>query len=156
MPIAPDVVLGANVKIFHPSLVNLYGCQIGSDVKIGAFVEIQKGVLIGDRCKISSHSFLCEGVTIESDVFIGHGVLFTNDLHPRATAGGRLQDESDWTLVPTRVKQGASIGSGAVILCGVTIGERALIGAGAVVTHDVPADAVVAGVPARVRAQAAR
>jgi len=149
MPIAPDVVLGANVKIFHPSLVNLYGCQIGSDVKIGAFVEIQKGVLIGDRCKISSHSFLCEGVTIESDVFIGHGVLFTNDLHPRATAGGRLQDESDWTLVPTRVKQGASIGSGAVILCGITIGENAMIGAGAVVVRDVPANTVVVGVPAK-------
>ena len=142
-------MLGANVKIFHPSLVNLYGCQIGSDVKIGAFVEIQKGVLIGDRCKISSHSFLCEGVTIESDVFIGHGVLFTNDLHPRATAGGRLQDESDWTLVPTRVKQGASIGSGAVILCGITIGENAMIGAGAVVVRDVPANTVVVGVPAK-------
>jgi acetyltransferase-like isoleucine patch superfamily enzyme len=149
MPIAPDVVLGANVKIFHPSLVNLYGCRIGSDVKIGAFVEIQKGVLIGDRCKISSHSFLCEGVTIESDVFIGHGVLFTNDLQPRATAGGRLQDERDWTLVPTRVKQGASIGSGAVILCGITIGENAMIGAGAVVVRDVPANTVVVGVPAR-------
>src|SRR5689334_6180035 len=138
MPIAPDVVLGANVKVFHPSLVNLYGCKIGSDVKIGAFVEIQKGVFVGERCKISSHSFLCEGVTIESDVFVGHGVMFTNDLHPRATAGGRLQDESDWKVVPTRVKQGASIGSGAVILCGITIGENAMIGAGAVVVRDVP------------------
>jgi UDP-2-acetamido-3-amino-2,3-dideoxy-glucuronate N-acetyltransferase len=149
MPIAPDVVLGANVQIHHPSLVNLYGCRIGSDVKIGAFVEIQKGVLVGDRCKISSHSFLCEGVTIESDVFVGHGVMFTNDRHPRATAGGRLQDERDWTVVPTRVKQGASIGSGAVILCGITIGEYAMIGAGAVVVHDVPPHTVVAGVPAK-------
>jgi len=149
MPIAPDVVLGANVQIHHPSLVNLYGCRIGSDVKIGAFVEIQKGVLVGDRCKISSHSFLCEGVTLEADVFVGHGVMFTNDPFPRATAGGRLQTEADWVVVPTTVRRGASIGSGAVVRCGVTIGEDAMIGAGAVVTHDVAAHAVVAGVPAR-------
>src|SRR5471030_2769820 len=150
MPIAPDVVLGANVQIHHPSLVNLYGCRIGSDVKIGAFVEIQKGVLVGDRCKISSHSFLCEGVTLEADVFVGHGVMFTNDPYPRATADGRLQTEADWTCMPTTVRRGASIGSGAVILCGITIGEQALVGAGAVVTRDVPAHAVVAGVPARI------
>lgn len=149
MPIAPDVVLGANVQIHHPSLVNLYGCRIGSEVKIGAFVEIQKGVDVGDRCKISSHSFLCEGVTIEADVFVGHGVMFTNDPFPRATAGGRLQTDADWVVVPTTVRRGASIGSGAVIRCGVTIGEHAMIGAGAVVTHDVEAHAIVAGVPAR-------
>src|SRR5476649_2087551 len=149
MPIAPDVVLGANVQIHHPSLVNLYGCRIGSDVKIGAFVEIQKGVLVGDRCTISSHSFLCEGVTLEADVFVGHGVMFTNDPFPRATAGGRLQTEADWVVVPTTVRRGASIGSGAVVRCGGTIGEDAMIGAGAVVTHDVAAHAVVAGVPAR-------
>src|SRR5471030_270301 len=150
MPIAPDVVLGANVQIHHPSLVNLYGCRIGSDVKIGAFVEIQKGVLVGDRCKISSHSFLCEGVTLEADVFVGHGVMFTNDPYPRATAAGRLQTEADWVVVPTTVRRGASIGSGAVVRCGITIGEHAMIGAGAVVTRDVSAYAIVAGVPARV------
>jgi len=150
MPIADSVVLGANVQIHHPSLVNLYGCRIGSDVKVGAFVEIQKGAVIGDRCKISSHSFVCEGVTIESDVFVGHGVMFTNDPYPRATAEGRLQTEQDWTVVTTLVKHGASIGSGAVILCGITIGEHAMIGAGAVVTSDVPPRSVVAGVPARV------
>ena len=149
MPIAPDVVLGANVQIHHPALVNLYGCRIGSDVKIGTFVEIQKGVLVGDRCKVSSHSFLCEGVILEAEVFVGHGVMFTNDLHPRATADGRLQNEADWVVVPTTVRRGASIGSGAVILCGVTIGEHSMIGAGAVVTHDVAAHAIVAGVPAR-------
>jgi UDP-2-acetamido-3-amino-2,3-dideoxy-glucuronate N-acetyltransferase len=149
MPIAPDVVLGTNVQIHHPALVNLYGCRIGNDVRIGAFVEIQKGVVIGDRCKVSSHSFLCEGVTVEADVFIGHGVMFTNDPHPRASSGGRLQTESDWTVVPTTVRRGASIGSGAVILCGITVGEDAMIGAGAVVTRDVPAHATVAGVPAR-------
>ena len=129
--------------------MNLYGCQIGDGTKIGAFVEIQKNAVIGALCKISSHTFICEGVEIENEVFVGHGVMFINDRYPRATAGGALQSEADWTVVPTRVKQGASIGSGAVIMCGVTIGERALIGAGAVVTHDVPADAVVAGVPAR-------
>ena len=150
MPVAPDVVLGRNVQMHHPSLVNLYGCRIGDDVKIGAFVEIQKGVIVGDRCKVSSHSFLCEGVTLEAEVFVGHGVMFTNDPYPRATVGGRLQTEADWTCIPTTVRRGASIGSGAVIRCGVTIGEHAMIGAGAVVTRDVPAHAVVAGVPARV------
>lgn len=149
MPIAADVVLGANVQIHHPSLVNLYGCSIGNDVKIGAFVEIQKGAVVGDRCKISSHSFLCEGVTLESEVFVGHGVMFINDRHPRAASGGRLATEADWTVVPTTVRRGASIGSGAVILCGVTVGENAMIGAGAVVTHDVPPHATVVGVPAR-------
>lgn len=148
MPIAPDVVLGDNVQIHHPALVNLYGCRIGSDVKIGTFVEIQKGVVVGDRCKISSHSFLCEGVTLEAEVFVGHGVMFTNDPYPRATADGRLQTQADWVVVPTTVRRGASIGSGAAILCGVTIGEHAMIGAGAVVTRDVPDFAIVAGVPA--------
>jgi acetyltransferase-like isoleucine patch superfamily enzyme len=149
MPIAADVVLGANVTIHHPSLVNLYGCRIGNDVKIGAFVEIQKGAVVGDRCKISSHSFVCEGVTIEDDVFVGHGVMFTNDPYPRATTGGRLQGDADWAVVPTTVHRGASIGSGAVIRCGVTLGEHSMIGAGAVVTRDVPPHAIVAGVPAR-------
>ncbi len=150
MPIADDVVLGANVQIHHPSLVNLYGCRVGNDVKIGAFVEIQKGATIGDRCKVSSHSFVCEGVTIEADVFVGHGVMFTNDAYPRATIDGRLQGGADWTVVPTLVRRGASIGSGAVIRCGVTVGEHAMIGAGAVVTRDVPPHAIVTGVPARV------
>jgi UDP-2-acetamido-3-amino-2,3-dideoxy-glucuronate N-acetyltransferase len=149
MPIAPDVVMGANVKIFHPSLVNLYGCRLGDEVKVGAFVEIQKGVIVGSRCKISSHSFLCEGVTLEDEVFVGHGVMFTNDLRPRATAGDRLQTEEDWIVVPTVVGRGASIGSGAVILAGLTIGEHAMIGAGAVVTRNVAPHAIVAGVPAR-------
>ena len=149
MPIAPSVRLGRNVVIHHPDLVNLYGCQIGDETKIGAFVEIQKNATIGAMCKISSHTFICEGVEIEDEVFVGHGVMFINDPYPRATTGGALQSEADWKVVPTRVRKGASIGSGAVIMCGVTIGERALIGAGAVVTHDVPADAVVAGVPAR-------
>ena len=149
MPIAPDVVLGERVAIFHPTLVNLYGCRIGDDTKIGTFVEIQKNAVIGHRCKISSHTFICEGVTVEDDVFVGHGVMFINDRHPRATADGRLQTEADWTVVPTLVKRGASIGSGAVILCGVTIGENALIGAGAVVTRDVAPGETVAGVPAR-------
>jgi acetyltransferase-like isoleucine patch superfamily enzyme len=156
MPIAASVRLGRNVMIHHPDLVNLYGCQVGDDTRIGAFVEIQKNATIGSLCKISSHTFICEGVEIGDEVFVGHGVMFINDLYPRATAGSGLQTEADWKVVPTYVKKGASIGSGAVILCGVTIGERALIGAGAVVTHDVAADAVVAGVPARVRAQAAR
>jgi acetyltransferase-like isoleucine patch superfamily enzyme len=149
MPITDDVQLGPGVRVFHPQLVNLYGCRIGADTKVGAFVEIQKNASVGERCKISSHSFVCEGVTIENEVFVGHGVMFINDRHPRATAGGALQTEADWQVVPTTVKQGVSIGSGAVIMCGVTIGERAMIGAGAVVTHDVPAGAVVAGVPAR-------
>jgi len=150
MPITSDVVLGEGVVIFHPDLVNLYGCRIGDGTKIGAFVEIQKGVTIGSRCKISSHSFLCEGVTIEDEVFVGHGVMFINDPRPRATADGRLQTAADWTVVPTRISRGASIGSGAAILCGVTIGEGALVGAGAVVTRDVAPGETVAGVPARV------
>ena len=150
MPIASDVVLGSSVAIFHPTLVNLYGCRIGDDTKIGTFVEVQKNAVIGRRCKISSHTFVCEGVTIEDDVFVGHGVMFINDRRPRATADGRLQTESDWTVVPTHVRRGASIGSGATILCGVTIGENAMIGAGAVVTHDVAPGETVAGVPARV------
>ena len=147
--IAADVRLGANVRIVQPDLVNLYGCAIGDETKVGAFVEIQKNAVIGARCKISSHAFICEGVTIEDEVFIGHGVMFTNDRYPRATAAGRLQTESDWQVTPTRVKRGASIGSGAVILCGVTIGAGALVGAGAVVTHDVPDGTTVKGVPAR-------
>lgn len=149
MPIAADVVLGTNVQVHHPDLVNLYGCRVGNDVKIGAFVEIQKGASVGNRCKVSSHSFVCEGVTLEDDVFVGHGVMFTNDLYPRATAGGRLQTDADWAVVPTIVRRGASIGSGAIIRAGVTIGEHAMIGAGAVVTRDVTAHAIVAGVPAR-------
>ncbi len=150
MPIADNVVLGARVTIHHPELVNLYGCRIGDDVTVGPFVEIQKGVSIGALCKISSHSFLCEGVTIENEVFVGHGVMFINDRRPRATSGGRLQDARDWQVIPTRVCRGASIGSGATILCGVTIGREALVGAGAVVTRDVPDYALVMGVPARV------
>lgn len=149
MPISANVVLGRGVKIFQPDLVNLYGCTIGDDTKVGAFVEIQKNAFIGKRCKVSSHTFVCEGVTIEDDVFVGHGVMFINDLYPRATSDGRLQTEEDWKVVPTRVRRGASIGSGAVILGGITIGEGALIGAGAVVTHDVPDHQIVKGVPAR-------
>lgn len=151
MPVAPDVVLGANVKILHPSLVNLYGCSIGADTKVGTFVEIQKGVSVGARCKIQSHTFICEGVTIEDECFIGHGVMFINDRYPRATTAGRMQSESDWTVVHTTIKQGASIGSGAVLLCGVTVGRNAIVGAGAVVTDDVPDAAVMVGVPARLR-----
>ncbi|MBX6311393.1 MAG: N-acetyltransferase [Isosphaeraceae bacterium] len=151
MPIAADVRLGDGVQIFHPELVNLYGCSIGPETRIGTFVEVQKNATIGARCKVQSHSFICEGVTLEDEVFVGHGVMFINDRYPRATAaGGRLQTEADWAVVPTRVRRGASLGSGAVILCGVTIGQEALIGAGAVVTHDVPDYAIVAGVPARV------
>ena len=149
MPIADDVRLAEGVRIFQPTLVNLYGCSIGSETKIGAFVEIQKNASVGARCKISSHTFVCEGVTIEDEVFVGHGVMFINDRHPRATTDGRMQGEQDWQVVPTRIKRGASIGSGAVIMCGVTVGESALIGAGAVVTRDVPDHAIVAGVPAR-------
>jgi UDP-2-acetamido-3-amino-2,3-dideoxy-glucuronate N-acetyltransferase len=146
--IAPDVKLGQRVKIF--SFTNLYGCEIGDDVKIGTFVEIQKGVRVGNRCKISSHSFLCEGVTIEDEVFIGHSVTFINDRYPRATnASGTLQTEVDWHCAPTVVKRGASVGSGSTILCGLTIGEGATVGAGSVVTKDVPPGAVVAGNPAR-------
>jgi UDP-2-acetamido-3-amino-2,3-dideoxy-glucuronate N-acetyltransferase len=151
MTISGDVKLGRDVKIFHPQLVNLYGCSVGDETKIGAFVEIQKNVTIGSRCKISSHSFLCEGVVIENEVFVGHGVMFTNDLYPRATNDdGSLQTEANWQVVTTLVKRGASIGSNATILPGITIGERALIGAGAVVTRDVPAYTIVAGVPAQV------
>ena len=149
MPISADVKLGQRVKIPRPDLVNLYGCSIGDDTKIGSFVEVQKRASIGERCKISSHTFVCEGVTIEDEVFVGHGVMFTNDRYPRATTAGRPQTEGDWTAVPTLVKRGASIGSGAVILCGRTIGEGALVGAGAVVTHDVPDFGLVYGVPAR-------
>jgi len=154
VPIAPTVRLGRNVVIHHPDLVNLYGCQVGDDTKIGAFVEIQKNATIGARCKVSSHTFICEGVEIEDEVFVGHGVMFINDQYPRATSGGALQTEADWKVVPTRVRRGASIGSGAVIMCGVTIGERAMVGAGAVVTRDVPSDTVVSGVPARLHRRA--
>ena len=146
--IAPSVKLGQNTRVF--GFTNLYGCEIGDDSKVGTFVEIQKGSKIGNRCKISSHTFICEGVTIEDDVFIGHNVVFTNDRFPRATADGKLQTEADWVCVPTLVKKGASIGSGAVLLCGITIGEKAMIGAGSVVTKDVPAGATVAGNPARI------
>ncbi len=147
--IAPDVKVGQRTRIY--AFVNLYGCEIGDDVKIGTFVEIQKGVRVGNRCKISSHTFICVGVTIEDEVFVGHGVTFINDRYPRATtADGGLQTEADWACVPTRVQRGASVGSGATILCGLTIGERAIVGAGSVVTRDVPAGAVVAGNPARV------
>jgi acetyltransferase-like isoleucine patch superfamily enzyme len=146
--ISPDVKLGRNVRLF--GYANLYGCELGDDVKVGPFVEIQKGVKIGNRCKISSHSFLCQGVILEDDVFVGHNVTFTNDLFPRATNGnGQLQTEADWKCLPTVVKRGASIGSGATLLCGITIGENALIGAGSVVVRDVPPDMVVAGNPAR-------
>lgn len=146
--IAPNVKLGRNVRIYD--FTNLYGCEIGDDVKIGTFVEIQKGAKIGKACKISSHTFICEGVTLEDEVFIGHNVTFINDRHPRATNGnGQLQTEADWTCVKTLVKRGASIGSGATLLCGITVGENALVGAGSVVTKDVPAGAIVAGNPAR-------
>ena len=144
-----NVTVGQNVRIFN--FVNAYGCSIDDGSKIGAFVEIQKGVFIGKNCKISSHSFLCEGVHIEDNVFIGHGVMFTNDLFPRATnADGSQQTEADWKVIETHVKKGASIGSNATILAGITIGENALVGAGAVVTKDVPANTIVAGSPARV------
>jgi acetyltransferase-like isoleucine patch superfamily enzyme len=151
MPIDSTTRLGRDVVIHHPDLVNLYGCEVGDGTKIGAFVEIQKNSIVGARCKVSSHTFVCEGVTIEDEVFVGHGVMFINDRHPRATAGGRLKTETDWQVTHTRVRRGASIGTGAVVMCGVTIGERAIVGAGAVVTHDVPDDAVVAGVPARLQ-----
>ena len=151
MPISTNVRIGEGVQIFQPDLVNLYGCAIGDHTRIGAFVEIQKNAAVGAHCKISSHSFICEGVTIEDEVFIGHGVMFINDRYPRATYNGRLQTESDWKVVPTRVKRGATVGSGAVVMCGVTIGVGAMVGAGAVITRDVPDHAIVAGVPARLR-----
>ena len=147
--IAPDVKLGKNVKICD--FVNLYGCEIGDNTKVGTFVEIQKGSKIGKNCKISSHTFICEGVTIEDAVFVGHNVTFTNDRFPHATTDdGKLQTEDDWSCVPTLVKQGASIGSSATLLCGITVGENAVVGAGSVVTKDVPANTVVAGNPARI------
>ncbi|MTJ47260.1 acyltransferase [Dolichospermum sp. UHCC 0259] len=150
MAISQDVNLGNNVIIHHPELVNMYGCRIGDDTKIGAFVEIQKGVIVGNRCKISSHSFICEGVEIEDEVLIGHGVMFINDRYPRATSNGNLKTEADWNVTPVKIKRGASIGSGAVIMCGVTIGEGAMIAAGAVVTNNVPEYAIALGVPAKV------
>lgn len=151
MPIGKDVQLGRDVKIFHSDLVNLYGCSVGDETKIGTFVEIQGGAKIGSRCKISSHSFICEGVTIEDEVFVGHGVMFTNDRFPQATnPDGQLQGPADWKVELTRVCRRASIGSNATILCGITIGEGATVGAGSVVTRDVPPNAVVAGVPARI------
>jgi len=147
--IAPDVRLGQAVKIY--AFVNLYGCEIGDESRIGTFVEIQKGVKVGKRVKISSHTFICEGVTIEDNVFIGHGVMFINDKYPRATAeGGTPQTEADWECIQTVIKKGASIGSNATILCGITVGECSIVGAGSVVTHDVPSGAIVAGNPARI------
>jgi acetyltransferase-like isoleucine patch superfamily enzyme len=145
--IAPSVKLGKDVKL--SKFINLYGCEIGDETKIGAFVEVQKNAFIGKRCKISSHTFVCEGVTIEDNVFIGHGVMFTNDSYPRATANGALQTEADWKVERTTVKKGASIGSGSTILPNLTIGENAIVGAGSVVTKDVPANTIVAGNPAK-------
>jgi UDP-2-acetamido-3-amino-2,3-dideoxy-glucuronate N-acetyltransferase len=146
--IASSVKLGKDVKIFD--FVNLYGCEIGDNTKIGTFVEIQKNARVGKNCKISTHTFICEGVDIEDDVFIGHGVMFINDKYPRSvTGGGSMQTEADWKVVPTKIKKGASIGTNTTILCGVTVGENAIVGAGSVVTKDVPANTIVAGVPAR-------
>jgi acetyltransferase-like isoleucine patch superfamily enzyme len=146
--ISPSVKLGKDVKL--SKFINLYGCEIGDDTKIGAFVEIQKNASVGRCCKISSHTFICEGVAIEDDVFIGHGVMFINDVYPRATAaGGGLQTEADWKVEKTRICKGASVGSGATILCNITVGENAIVGAGSVVTKDVPANAIVAGNPAK-------
>jgi acetyltransferase-like isoleucine patch superfamily enzyme len=146
--IAPDVKLGKGVKL--SKFINLYGCEIGDDTKIGAFVEIQKNASVGRRCKVSSHTFICEGVTIEDNVFVGHGVMFINDSYPRATANGQLQTEADWKVERTVIKSGASIGTGSTILANITIGENAIIGAGSVVTKDVPANTIVAGSPARI------
>jgi acetyltransferase-like isoleucine patch superfamily enzyme len=148
--IAPDVKLGKDVRIF--AFVNMYGCEVGDNSKVGAFVEIQKGARIGKNVKVSSHTFICEGVTIEDDVFVGHNVSFINDKYPRSTArGGGLQTEADWKVVNTLVKKGASIGTSSTILCGVIIGENAIVGAGSVVTKDVPPNTIVAGVPARIK-----
>ena len=148
LSITPDVKLGRNVKL--SKFINLYGCEIGDNTKIGAFVEIQKNAKIGNNCKVSSHTFICEGVTVEDDVFIGHGVTFINDSYPRATSEGRLQTEADWKVERTLVKKGASIGSGTTLLSNVTIGENAIVGAGSVVTRDVPANTIVAGNPAKI------
>jgi acetyltransferase-like isoleucine patch superfamily enzyme len=151
VPVSDDTQLGRNVVIHHTALVNIYGARIGDETRIGTFVEIQRGAVIGAKCKIQSHSFVCEGVTIEDEVFVGHGVFFTNDLYPRATnADGSIKGAADWKCIPTRVGRRAAIGSGCVILAGVTIGEGAIVGGGAVVTRDVPAHAIVAGNPARV------
>ena len=148
--IAKDVVLGENVRIFQPDLVNLYGCSIGDGTKVGAFVEVQRGAEIGANCKISSHTFICDGVTIEDGVFVGHGVMFINDVYPRAVnPDGSLQTEADWSVVRTRIRTRASLGSNCTVMGGVTVGVGAMVGAGAVVTHDVPDYAIVAGVPAR-------
>jgi len=150
MPVSTDVQLGKNVVIHHSSLVNLYGCSIGDNTKIGSFVEIQKKSFIGKSCKISSHSFICEGVIIEDEVFIGHGVIFINDLFPRATKDGHMQTEKDWEVVSVKVKKGASVGSGSKIMCGVIVGSFAMVGAGTVVTKDVPDYAIMVGNPGRV------
>lgn len=155
MPVAADVRCGARVSMAHPELVNLYGCVIGADTSIGPFVEIQKDVSIGDRCKISSHAFICSGVTIGHEVFVGHGVIFINDRQPRAAVKGRRATEADWRLERTRIEDGVAIGSGAVIMCGITIAAGAVIGAGAVVTRSIEPRQVVVGVPARVRLRAA-
>ena len=155
LSIAPDVKLGQNVKL--SKFINLYGCEVGDNTKIGAFVEVQKNARIGRNCKISSHTFVCEGVTIEDNVFIGHAVTFINDIYPRATApGGALQTELDWKVAPTLIKSGASIGSGATILANLTVGENAMVGAGSVVTRSVPANAIVTGNPAQVLRSAAK
>jgi acetyltransferase-like isoleucine patch superfamily enzyme len=153
MPIAGDVDLGEEVVVYHPELVNLYGCSIGRGSTVGPFVEIGRGVRIGARCKISSHSYLCGGLTVEDEVFVGHGVMFVNDLEPRSTSAGRLVHVNETPVLPILVKRGAAIGTGAIIMGGVTIGAGALVGAGAVVTHDVAEQVVVAGVPARLLRQ---